>query len=416
MAGAKRRRCAPSRSSPTRPACVSSSLAEGQRWPIVSPLIGVHNVANILAAAAAARALGLTWDAVQAGAAACAARAGSFRARRPPAPALSRWCSWILRTPRRRWTNALRVARGLCRGTLAVVLGCGGDRDRGKRPLMGAAAARLADRVYVTSDNPRSEDPAAILAEIVAGARASGGTAALQVIEDRRSAIRAAIRESGAGRSGAHRRQGPRGHPGRRRDVPAVLRPRGSAPRARGGPMPGMTQSATASRFGVAELLAATGGALRTGPSGEREAAGVSTDSRTLVPGELFVALSGPREQPVRVVADGHRFLGDALRRGAWGVLVEEQALQRGEVARELESWPGRAVLVVPDSLRALGDLAAYHRRRMPARIVGITGSNGKTTTKEMLASILLQKRGPVLKNEGNLNNHIGPCRSRSSS
>ena len=92
--------------------------------------------------------------------------------------------------------NALRVARGLCLGKLAVVLGCGGDRDRGKRPLMGAAAARLADRVYVTSDNPRSEDPAAILAQIVEGARASGGAAALRVIEDRRAAIRAAITDS----------------------------------------------------------------------------------------------------------------------------------------------------------------------------------------------------------------------------
>ena len=64
---------------------------------------------------------------------------------------------------------------------------------------MGSAAARLADRVYLTSDNPRSEEPAEILAQISAGARASGGPAALLVIEDRRAAIRAAIRESGAG-------------------------------------------------------------------------------------------------------------------------------------------------------------------------------------------------------------------------
>ena len=118
----------------------------------------------------------------------------------------------------------------------------------------------------------------------------------------------------------------------------------------------------------MAELLAATGGVLRAGPAEGSEAAGVSTDSRTLARGELFVALAGPREQPVRIVLDGHRFVGDALRRGAWGVLVEEQALQREEVARELAAWPGRAVIVVPDSLRALGDLAAYHRRRMPAR------------------------------------------------
>jgi UDP-N-acetylmuramoyl-tripeptide--D-alanyl-D-alanine ligase len=165
--------------------------------------------------------------------------------------------------------------------------------------------------------------------------------------------------------------------------------------------MSGMTLPATA------ELLAATGGVLRACPAEGSEAAGVSTDSRTLARGELFVALAGPREQPVRIVLDGHRFVGAALRSGAWGVLVEGQALRREEVARELAAWPGRAVIEVPDSLRALGDLAAYHRRRMPARIVGITGSNGKTTTKEM-AFAIAAARWRVLRSEGNLNNLVG--------
>jgi UDP-N-acetylmuramoyl-tripeptide--D-alanyl-D-alanine ligase len=168
----------------------------------------------------------------------------------------------------------------------------------------------------------------------------------------------------------------------------------------------GVTARATSARFGAAELLSATGGVLRAA-AGAVEASGVSTDSRTLAPGELFVALAGPKEQPVRIVLDGHRFLGDALRRGAWGVLVEEQALRREEVRRELAAWPGRAVIAVPDSLRALGDLAAYHRRRMPARVVGITGSNGKTTTKEMAAAIAAE-RWRVLRSEGNLNNLVG--------
>jgi len=170
--------------------------AEGQRLSIVSPLIGAHNVANILAAAAAARALGLSWDAVQAGVAACALVPGRFE--RVGAGAGPLVLVDFAHTPEA-VENALRVARGLCRGQLAVVLGCGGERDRGKRPLMGAAAATLADRVYVTSDNPRSEEPAAILAQIIGGARNSGGTAELHVIEDRRAAIRAAIRDSAAG-------------------------------------------------------------------------------------------------------------------------------------------------------------------------------------------------------------------------
>jgi UDP-N-acetylmuramoyl-L-alanyl-D-glutamate--2,6-diaminopimelate ligase len=170
-------------------------IAEGQRRPIVSPLIGAHNVGNILAAAGAARALGLSWDAVQAGVAACALVPGRFErvvAGRAAGPLV---LVDFAHTPDA-VENALRVARGLCRGRLAVVLGCGGERDRGKRPLMGAAAVLLADRVYLTSDNPRSEVPAAILEDMAVGARASGGAGRLQVIEDRRAAIRAAIRES----------------------------------------------------------------------------------------------------------------------------------------------------------------------------------------------------------------------------
>ncbi len=191
--------------------------AEGRRLPIVSPLIGAHNVANILAAAGAARALGLSWEAVQAGVAACALVPGRFE--RVGAGAGPLVLVDFAHTPEA-VENALRVARGLCRGNLAVVLGCGGDRDRGKRPLMGAAAARLADRVYVTSDNPRSEEPAAILAQIVGGARASGGTAELQVIEDRRAAIRAAIRDSGAGDLVLIAGKGHEDDPGRRRAGP----------------------------------------------------------------------------------------------------------------------------------------------------------------------------------------------------
>ena len=88
--------------------------------------------------------------------------------------------------------NVLRAARELVAGgRLVVVFGCGGDRDRGKRPLMGALARALADLAVVTSDNPRSEDPDAIIAEIVAGA--VEGPAELVVEPDRRAAIDRAI-------------------------------------------------------------------------------------------------------------------------------------------------------------------------------------------------------------------------------
>jgi UDP-N-acetylmuramoyl-L-alanyl-D-glutamate--2,6-diaminopimelate ligase len=92
--------------------------------------------------------------------------------------------------------RALAAVRGFGPRRLLCVFGCGGDRDRGKRPLMGAAAVELADAVILTSDNPRSEDPAAILAEIEAGAR---GGAPVRIIIDRRDAIREAIDACGEG-------------------------------------------------------------------------------------------------------------------------------------------------------------------------------------------------------------------------
>lgn len=93
--------------------------------------------------------------------------------------------------------SVLRTTRALTSGRLIVVLGCGGDRDRGKRPLMGRAATANADLAVITSDNPRSEDPLAIIAEIVPGAEAGGG--AFVVEPDRRAAIRLAIAEARTG-------------------------------------------------------------------------------------------------------------------------------------------------------------------------------------------------------------------------
>jgi UDP-N-acetylmuramoyl-L-alanyl-D-glutamate--2,6-diaminopimelate ligase len=94
---------------------------------------------------------------------------------------------------------ALRAARGATKDRLFAVVGCGGDRDPGKRPAMGAAAARAADVVIVTDDNPRSEDPAAIRAAAIEGARAAVPTVDLREVGDRRAAIATAIELAGPG-------------------------------------------------------------------------------------------------------------------------------------------------------------------------------------------------------------------------
>ncbi|MBI5937936.1 MAG: UDP-N-acetylmuramoyl-tripeptide--D-alanyl-D-alanine ligase [Betaproteobacteria bacterium] len=118
----------------------------------------------------------------------------------------------------------------------------------------------------------------------------------------------------------------------------------------------------------------------------------VSTDSRNLPKGALFVALRGER-------FDGHAFAAKALAAGAAAVMVDETS--------NLNLAPA---IVVPDTRLALGQLAAWHRGRQPARVVAITGSNGKTTVKEMTAAILRAEAGDaaVLATEGNLNNDIG--------
>src|SRR5581483_748471 len=103
--------------------------------------------------------------------------------------------------------KALRAARAHCAGSLRVVFGCGGDRDTGKRPVMGRLAAELADDVIVTDDNPRTEDPVKIVADILAGipkqtvqsARGGAGGPAVLVDHDRAHAIRTAIERSRAG-------------------------------------------------------------------------------------------------------------------------------------------------------------------------------------------------------------------------
>ena len=101
--------------------------------------------------------------------------------------------------------NVLATARDLDAGRVICVFGCGGDRDREKRPMMGRIASDLADIAIVTSDNPRSEDPRAIIDEIVAGAEGE-----LEIVPDRREAIARAIETAAVGRRRADRGQGPR--------------------------------------------------------------------------------------------------------------------------------------------------------------------------------------------------------------
>jgi UDP-N-acetylmuramoyl-tripeptide--D-alanyl-D-alanine ligase len=155
-----------------------------------------------------------------------------------------------------------------------------------------------------------------------------------------------------------------------------------------------MTNDQMRNEWSLDAVLKATGGKL-LGEAKKKTFLGISTDSRTLRPGELFVALVGEN-------FDGHQFVAQAASSGAAGGVV---ALRSAEIvgveSRQI------TVIGVSDTLRAFGDLASFWRNHHSIPVVAITGSNGKTTTKEMVAAIL-SRSWKVLKNHGTFNNLVG--------
>ncbi len=141
------------------------------------------------------------------------------------------------------------------------------------------------------------------------------------------------------------------------------------------------------SRYTLTEILEATSGRLIL--RGADAFSGVSIDSRTIRDGELFVALKGDR-------FDGHLFVDEALKKGLGAVVSYPPVVPRG-----------RSIIHVNNTLRALQRIARYRRMNRQVTVIGVTGTNGKTTTKEMIAAIL-SGRYKVLSSRGNLNNQIG--------
>ncbi|MBI5924262.1 MAG: bifunctional UDP-N-acetylmuramoyl-L-alanyl-D-glutamate--2,6-diaminopimelate ligase MurE/UDP-N-acetylmuramoyl-tripeptide--D-alanyl-D-alanine ligase MurF [Aquabacterium sp.] len=287
--------------------------------------------------------------------------------------------------------QALRPVAEARGGRLWCVFGCGGDRDPIKRPLMGAMAEQHADRVVLTSDNPRSEPPAFILSQILAGV---AGRDTVDVIEDRHAAIAHVLEQAdacdvvliaGKGHEATQDVAGVKTPFSDVDEAAAALKRRAPAVPSQVIPMM-MT-------LGLAhELL--PGSVLSGDPA--TPIARVHTDTRTVQPGDLFVALRGER-------FDAHDFLPQAKAAGAVAVLAQHGVDTCG--------LPG---LIVPDTRAALGWLASGWRARFDIPLIGVTGSNGKTTVTQMIASILkawvVSQGAPEasLATQGNFNNEIG--------
>lgn len=147
-------------------------------------------------------------------------------------------------------------------------------------------------------------------------------------------------------------------------------------------------------RFHLKQILEGTGGTLISNAEGDQLFTGISIDSRTIAPGEVFFALRGEDH-------DGHDYLREAWKSGCGLAVVDK------EMPADAGKLPPLPLVVVDDTISSLQSLASYWRGCHPIPLIAVVGSVGKTTTKEMVAGILSMD-GPCLKNPGNLNNHIG--------
>lgn len=377
---------------------VDLSLSDrGQRLRVVVPdqvepievetqLVGRFNALNAVGALCALRLSGLRWEEAARGLSEVAGVPG--RLQRVPVDQERGPCVFVdyAHTPDA-LAAALQALRPLvpAEQVLTVVFGCGGDRDAGKRPEMGRVAVAHADRVILTSDNPRTEDPEAILDAIEAGLPASPGVQ-VDRLADRHRAIAAAIATRGvvliAGK-GHEDYQEIHGNKLHFDDVEVAAQAL-SEPAA----APGV--------FGAAELARATGGSVLAAPKAPHALRGtVLTDTRVDLGGAWFLAIAGDR-------FDGHRYLDAAAERGAIGAVVS-----RIPEGFDLQAW-GRGLVLVDDTLAAMADLGRAVARCVHRPIVGITGSSGKTTTRALTACALSGGGLQVHQTVGNLNNHLG--------
>ena len=348
------------------------------RAEVELPLVGRFNVANVLVVCALLRSCGLEFDAIAAALAALSAPPGRMQligaaplvvvdyAHTPDALA-----------------QVLQTLRPLCQergGQLWCLFGAGGNRDRSKRAPMAAAVEAFADRIVLSSDNPRGEAPQDIADDLLQGLVEPTRAA---IVLDRAQAIAQTIAHAQAA------------------DV-VLLAGKGHEPTQEAGG----ARRAFSDAFHARAALAARGAGWFT----LRELAGwvdgqvhgdaalgvaaIGTDTRRLQRGDLFVALRGER-------FDANTMLAQAAASGAGAVLAERGA----------DACAGLPGVQVTDGGVAFGRLARAWRRQQPALpLIAVTGSNGKTTVTQMVASILRAWHGDdgYLATQGNLNNAVG--------
>ncbi|NEN75657.1 bifunctional UDP-N-acetylmuramoyl-L-alanyl-D-glutamate--2,6-diaminopimelate ligase MurE/UDP-N-acetylmuramoyl-tripeptide--D-alanyl-D-alanine ligase MurF [Pelistega sp. NLN82] len=330
------------------------SLPEGETQ-ILAHLVGEHNIANLLLVAGVLNALGWDISKIAKSLALLKAVPGRLEIVKPPITAnIPLVVVDYSHTPDslEQALKALRPSAQTQQGELVCVFGCGGDRDPTKRPVMGKIASEQADKVYVTSDNPRTEEPQQILNDILQG-MPEGSFANTE----RAYTILHAIFHA------------------KTNDVVLIA-----------GKGHETYQEIHHQKYPFDDRQwALLGLLLKAGYK-------INTDSRTIQEGDIFVALKGES-------FDGHTFLTDVAHKGAVAAIVSSP-----------DTTLALPQIVVKDTVEALSVVAKAWRAQFSLPVIAVSGSNGKTTCKEMIASILQAYVGKenVLATAGNLNNHIG--------
>jgi MurE/MurF fusion protein len=391
-------------------------------FEFTSHLVGLHNLENILCAAGAGMALGLSGNIIKDAVESVESVPGRLE---PVSNDHGRFVYVDYAHTPDAIEKVLLTLRASAPGRLICVFGCGGDRDKAKRSRMGEIAGRLSDLAVITSDNPRTESPAAIIDQVLEGIKKSMDrhfkppdlgqdfSKGYVVEPDRKKAIFLAVEVSRkndailiAGKGNEpyqiigsktiafdDKKEAQNALSALDVQIPACeTNPDSQAPR---GSLQPINQNLMPWR--TAEILDAAGGKLFFG-SLDRTFTGISIDSRKISAENLFIAIQGD-------VHDGHSFIGGVIEKGIGGCVIDQRKTDMLPLSEMQDK--GMNCIIVHDTRRALGDLAAFHRRRIPVSIVAVTGSNGKTSTRKMTSAVV-SRRFCTLSTQGNLNNDIG--------
>ena len=373
------------------------ATTEGE-FDFKSPFVGKHNLKNIICATGVGIALNIPLGAIKAG----IEETPCVRGRLETIPNdIGRFIYVDYAHTPDALKQVLLSLRSLTRGRIICIFGCGGDRDKKKRPQMGEIAGSFSDLSIITSDNPRTEEPMEIIRQVLDGVEKAVKSLPPKryIVEpDRKKAILLGITASQPGDTVLIAGKGHETYQiignktvpfdDRKEAEKVLLSKAEKAKPEKQNPIP----------WSTAEVIEATNGELISGNTGS-SFAGISIDSRRISAGDIFVAIKGN-------VYDGHSFAGHVIEHGIRGIIInKDKADNLLPFTKQQEE--NIVCVAVNDTTKALGDLASFNRKRSNVSVVAITGSNGKTTTKDMTAAVASRKYC-TLSTEGNFNNEIG--------